>query len=215
MPATLPAKTKRAKRRASFFPLPAGTEWTVARIDLGKCLTDEELLRFSVKHGDLRIEQTGEGELIIMPPTFGETGNQEVELATDFVIWARAGGGGKVFGPTAGFRLPDNSVFSPDVSWMSREQLAQLPPDGLKRFTPVCPEFVLELRSRSDRLAIVQQKMQRYPDNGARLGWLIDPLEKQVFIYRPGQPVEHLQAPAMLSGKPVLPGFMLDLTRVW
>ena len=214
MPATVPAKAKRLRRRASPLPLPAETEWLAIRLDLRKCLTDEELLRFSAKHGDLRIEQTGEGELIIMPPAFGDTGNWELELGTDLMVWARQTGG-KAFGPSAGFRLPDGSVLAPDASWVSQERLAQLPPNGLKRFTPLCPDFVLELRSRSDRLATVQQKMQRYLANGARLGWLIDPLEKQVFVYRPGQPVEHLQAPATLSGEPVLAGFTLDLTRVW
>ena len=213
----IPAKTKRLQRKAKSLslPLPAGAEWTAVRLDLGQCLTDEQLLRFSAAHRDWRIEQTGEGELIIMPPTFGETGNWELELGADFIIWARGGGGGKVFGSNAGFRLPDNSVFAPDVSWLSQERLAQLPPGALNSFTPVCPDFVLELRSRSDRLAVVQQKMQRYLDNGARLGWLIDPLEKQVFVYRPGQPVEHLPEPATLSGEPVLPGFTLDLARVW
>ena len=150
----------------------------------------------------------------MMPPTSGEMGNWELELGTDLTIWARRAGG-KAFGPSTGFRLPDGSVFAPDASWVSQDRLAQLPPDTLKKFIPLCPDFVLELRSCSDRLTTTQQKMQRYLDNGARLGWLIDPLEKQVFVYRPGQPVEPLPNPTTLSGEPVLAGFTLDLARVW
>ena len=139
MPATAPVKTKRLRRKAMSLPLPAETEWTAVRVDLEKCLTDEQLLRFSVDHHDLRIEQTGEGELIIMPPTFGETGNWELELGTDFTIWARGSGGGKVFGSNAGFRLPDNSVFAPDVSWGQSRAFGAVAAGWVEAFYPHLP----------------------------------------------------------------------------
>lgn len=177
-------------------------------------LDAEQLAEFCSMNGDLRIEQTAEGELVIMPPTSSDTGHRNAELTADFVIWARQHGG-KVGDSSAGFTLPNTAVRAPDVSWVSEERMAQLTPEQRQSFAPVCPDFVLELRSRTDRLATVQQKMAEYIDNGARLGWLIDLTKKQVFVYRPGAPVEHLQAPATLSGEPVLAGFTLDLARVW
>lgn len=197
------------------YLLPMNADVMETRVTLSEPLTDEELLQFSGDHGDLRIEQTAAGELIIMAPTFGDTGNQEAELATDLILWSRAGGGGKVFGPSAGFKLPNGATLAPDVSWMSQATLDELPPGALHSFTPRCPDFVLELRSRSNRLSTLHAKMAEYIDNGARLGWLIDPLERQVFVYRPGESVEHLQTPTTVSGDPVLAGFTLDLSRVW
>ena len=177
-------------------------------------LNREQLVEFCQANSELRIEQTAEGELIIMPPVSGDTGFREVDLAADFVIWARAAAG-KVFGPSTGFTLPNGAMSSPDVSWVRQEQLDRLTPEQWASFAPLCPDFVLELRSRTDRLPKLKEKMAEYLANGARLGWLIDPLEKQVFVYRPDAPVEHLKAPVSLSGEPVLAGFTLDLARVW
>ena len=150
-----------------------------------------------------------------MPPASSDTGFREVDLAADFVIWARAAATGKVFGPSAGFTLPSGAMRLPDVSWVRQEQLDRLTPEQWASFAPLCPDFVLELRSRTDRLPKLKEKMAEYLANGARLGWLIDPLEKQVFVYRPDAPVEHLKELATLSGEPVLAGFTLGLARVW
>lgn len=177
-------------------------------------LNAEQLYEFCRLNRELRIEQTAEGELIIMAPSFWESGNKNAEITADLVTWARVRGG-RVGDSSAGYTLPNTAMRAPDASWISEERFAQLTPDQLQSFAPVCPDFVLELRSRTDRLAILKRKMVEYIDNGARLGWLIDPIQKQVFVYRPGEPVEHLQAPATLSGDPVLAGFTLDLARVW
>ena len=178
-------------------------------------LSREQLAEFCQANSELRIEQTAAGELIIMPPVFSDTGFRELDLAADFVIWARATAKGKVFGPSTGFTLPSGAMRSPDVSWVRPEQLDRRTAEQWASFAPLCPDFVLELRSRTDHLPRLQEKMAEYLANGARLGWLLDPLEKQVFVYRPDAPVEHLKEPATLSGEPVLAGFTLDLARVW
>ena len=210
---------------ATFAPAPAEAEthedlssWVggmVVRLGPIPRLSSEQLLEFCQVNSELRIEQTAAGELIIMLPVNSEGGFREAELVADFVLWGRGAGNGKVFGPSAGFRLPNGAVRAPDVSWVRQEQLDKLTAEEWSSFAQLCPDFVLELRSRSDRLPTLQKKMAEYLANGARLGWLIDPLERQVFVYRPGAPVEHLQDPATLSGEPVLAGFTLDLARVW
>ncbi len=179
-----------------------------------KRLGRKQLEQFCADNRDLRIEQTAKGDLIIMPPTFSESGEQNASLIIELGIWARAHGG-RVFASSAGFTLPNKAMRAPDVSWISQERYDKLPKRELKKFAKICPDFVLELRSATDRLRALHGKMAEYLDNGARLGWLIDPSEKQVFIYRPDAPVEHLQNPATLSGEPVLAGFTLDLARVW
>ena len=177
-------------------------------------LSRKQLERFCVLNSDLRIEQTAKGELIIMPPTFSDTGWQNAKLTAAFVTWAEKHGG--VVGDSqTGYTMPKGGMLSPDVSWISPERFEQIPKREHKRFALVCPDFVLELRSGTDRLRPLHKKMAEYIDNGARLGWLVDAIKKQVFIYRPGAPVEHLLNPARLSGEPVLAGFKLDLTRVW
>ena len=178
-------------------------------------LTPGQLVQFCQDNSELRIEQTADGELIIMPPVFSDGGSREAELTADFVVWARSAKDGKVFGSATGFNLPNGATRSPDVSWLRQEQWDRLTSEEQSSFAPLCPDFVLELRSRSDRLPKLKEKMAEYMANGARLGWLIDPLEKQVFVYRPGAPVEHLRDPATLSGEPVLAGFTLELARVW
>ena len=178
-------------------------------------LNDKQLVQFCHLNPDLRIEQTSGGELIIMPPVFSESGHQNFNLYVPFAVWAEKARGGKFFDSSAGFTLPNNAMLSPDVSWISQARLDALKKKGRQGFMRICPDFVVELRSRSDRLPALQKKMVEYIANGARLGWLIDSIEKQVFVYRPGQPVEHLENPATLSGEPVLAGFTLDLARVW
>lgn len=178
-------------------------------------LSDDQLLKLCAVNGDLRIERTREGDLEIMPPTNSETGKTNFNLTGDFAIWVRQDGTGAGFDSSAGFTLPDGAVRSPDLSWIREERWKALPREARRKFAPICPDFVLELRSPSDPLSYVQAKMQEYMENGARLGWLIDPVEQRVYVYRPGAPVEQLDRPETLSGEPVLPGFTLDLRVVW
>ncbi|MBG1267166.1 Uma2 family endonuclease [Nostoc sp. WHI] len=176
-------------------------------------LTDEQFFQLCQNNRDLRLERTAEGELIIMPPTGWESGNRNSKLTQRLGNWADADGTGLTFDSSTGFKLPNGANRSPDASWVSQERLEALNPDPA-RFLPMAPDFAVELRSASDSLKSVQEKMQEYIDNGVRLGWLIDPQNQQVEIYRPGQDVEVLQSPTSLSGENVLPGFVLDLTQI-
>ena len=208
-------KPKKAERRATRRPPVEETLEMVVRLRPAIRLTDRQLEEFCALNADLRIEQTARGELIIMPPVSSEGSHKNFNLIGLFFAWAEKAGGGKFFDSSGGFRLPNKAMRSPDVSWAAQERLDRLSPEDREGFMALCPDFVLELRSRSDRLPKLQAKMAEYIANGARLGWLIDPLKKQVFVYRPGAPVEHLLDPATLSGEPVLTGFTLDLARVW
>jgi Uma2 family endonuclease len=176
-------------------------------------LTDEQFFQLCQNNRDLRLERTADGELIIMPPTGWESGNRNSRLTQRLGNWSDADGTGLAFDSSTGFKLPNGANRSPDASWVSRERLEALNPDPAK-FLPLAPDFVVELRSASDSLRTVQQKMQEYIDNGVRLGWLIDPQNQQVEIYRPGQEVEILRSPTSLSGENVLPGFVLNLAQI-
>lgn len=176
-------------------------------------LTDEQFYQLCQANRDIRFELTAEGRLIIMPPTGWETGNRNTKLTARLEIWAETDGAGLAFDSSTGFILPNGATRSPDVAWVSRERLAQLNPDP-EKFLPLAPDFVVELRSASDKLKPLQQKLQEYLNNGVRLGWLINPKDQQVEIYRPGQTVEVLQSPTSLSGDDVLPGFVLDLRQI-
>lgn len=178
-------------------------------------LTDEEFFELATANRDLRIERTSKGDLIIMPPTGGETGKQNADLTAELVIWNRQTKLGVVFDSSTEFKLPKGSHRSPDVSWVRRERWEALPDIARKRFPPLCPDFVIELRSETDSIREVQEKMQEYIENGIRLGWLIDPKTKKVEIYRQRQDVEILQSPTTLSGEDVLPGFVLDLQLIF
>jgi Uma2 family endonuclease len=177
-------------------------------------LTDEQFFELCSANRDLRFERSAHGQLIIMPPTGWETGNKNAELSADFVIWNRQTQLGKVFDSSTGFKLPNGADRSPDISWVSKDRLEALNADPAK-FLPLAPDFVVELRSQSDALKPLQTKMQEYIANGVRLGWLIDPKNQQVEIYRLGQEVEVLKSPVRLSGEEVLPGFSLDLSPLW
>ncbi|MFN6469551.1 MAG: Uma2 family endonuclease [Nostoc sp. SerVER01] len=176
-------------------------------------LTDEQFFQLCQNNRDLRLERTAEGELIIMPPTGWESGNRNSRLTQRLGNWADADGTGLAFDSSTGFKLPNGANRSPDASWVSRQRLEALNPDP-NRFLPMAPDFVVELRSASDSLKTVQEKMREYIENGVRLGWLIDPQNQQVEIYRPGQDVEILRSPSSLSGEDVLPGFVLDLAQI-
>jgi Uma2 family endonuclease len=177
-------------------------------------LSDEQFEELCRNNRDLRFEQTVSGELIIMPPTGWETGNRNIEIAYQVQAWSRKVKTGKAFDSSTGFVLPNGAKRSPDAAWVHQERLDELNPNPDK-FLPLAPDFAIELRSASDNLQTVRQKMQEYMAVGVRLGWLINPQDKQVEIYRPNQPVEILQSPEQLSGETVLPGFVLDLKEIW
>ena len=162
---------------------------------------------------DLRLELTANGELVTMSPAGYESSEKNGDLTADLVIWNRTSKQGRVFDSSGGFTLPNGAVKSPDVTWIEKSKLIDIPA-GVK-FPLVIPDFVIELRSQSDSLTKTQEKMEEYHSNGVRLGWLINPQKKQVEIYRIGQEKEVLQSPTTLSGEDVLPGFILELSAIW
>lgn len=178
-------------------------------------LTDEQFARLCQENPELRLELTAQHELVIMPPTGSKTGWRNSKLTYYLVAWAETDGTGLVFDSSTGFRLPNGAKRSPDVSWLRRVRWEALTEAQQNGFAPLCPDFVVELRSQQDRLATLQEKMQEYLATGAQLGWLIDPLEKRVHIYRPKQAVEIQDDPAALDGEVVLPGFVLDVRELW
>lgn len=178
-------------------------------------LSDDAFYEFCQHNPDLRIERTATGALIVMPPTGGESGHRNADLITDVGLWNRQTELGIVFDSSTVFKLPNGANRSPDVAWITNERWNALSIEQKKRFPPIAPDFVIELRSETDALSDLQEKMQEYMDNGVRLGWLIDPHTQQVSLYRPGQSVEMLQTPAKLLGETVLPGFVLDLSRIF
>jgi Uma2 family endonuclease len=178
-------------------------------------LTKKQFARLCQENRDLRFELTAQQELVIMPPAGSETGWRNGILTSYLVTWARSDRTGLAFDSSAGFTLPNSAIRSPDAAWVRGERWTALSQDQRKEFAPLCPDFVVELRSPTDRLSDLQYKMQEYSDNGARLGWLIDPIDKRVYVYRPGQPVELLDNPATLSGDPVLLGFVLSVHDLW
>lgn len=178
-------------------------------------LTKEQFTQLCQENRDLRFELTAEQELIVMPPAGADTGRRNGKLTFYVVGWAEADGTGIAFDSSAGFTLANGAIRAPDASWIKRERWDALTQEQHAGFAPICPDFVVELRSPSDRLSEVQVKMREYIDNGARLGWLLDPQERRVSIYRPDRPVETLDDPAELHGDPVLSGFVLHVREVW
>lgn len=185
-----------------------------SRIKLSIDLTDEQFFDLCQRNRDYRFERTTSGELLIMSPTGSETGNRNIELAYQLQAWSRQNNLGIAFDSSTGFKLPNGAERSPDVSWIRRERWEVLTPTQRKKFAPICPDFVVELRSETDSLKELQEKMREYRDNGAKLGWLIDRKNKRVEIYRPGEDVEILNSPATLSGEDVLAGFVLNLKGI-
>ncbi|WP_017299378.1 Uma2 family endonuclease [Nodosilinea nodulosa] len=195
---------------------------TVLNLDaLTRSLTREQFVGLCQSNPDLQLERSRQGELIIVSPVGGESGNREATLITKVGIWNEQTQLGYVFSSSTIFSLPEGGVGeassesfrSPDVAWVAKPRWQALSPAERESFPPICPDFVIELRSRSDRLQPLQAKMQEYLDSGLRLGWLINPQDQQVEIYRPNQAVELVQLPATLSGEAVLPGFELALAK--
>ncbi len=178
-------------------------------------LTTHELFELCQLNRDWRIERTSNGEIIAMPPAGGRTGQRNFELTGIFRAWAAADGSGVGFDSSTGFILPNGAERSPDLAWVSRARWDALTDEEKEEFPPLCPDFVVELRSRSDSVAALREKMREYIANGARLGWLIDPIERRVYVYRPPDEERCLDDPEAVSGDPVLPGFVLEPRRLW
>lgn len=178
-------------------------------------LNDEQFFQLCQVNRDLRFERTATGELIIMLPTGGGTGRHNSGINAQLWLWNQQAQLGEVFDSSTGFKLPNGADRSPDASWVSTEKWNALTPEQQERFLPLCPDFVIELRSPSDSLQSLQDKMQEYIDNGTRLGWLINRQNRQVEIYRQDREKEVLNNPTTLSGEDVLPGFILNMELVW
>jgi Uma2 family endonuclease len=177
-------------------------------------LTDDQFFEMCQKNRDYQFERTASGELLIMPPTGSDTGRRNVKLTTQLDIWNSESNLGEVFDSSTGFTLPNGAERSPNASWVKIERWNALAPEQQEKFAPICPDFVVEFRSRTDSLKDLQEKMQEYIENGAQLGWLIDRKNKRVEIYRLGKDVEILDNPASLSGENILPGFVLNLQQI-
>ncbi|MBD2504335.1 Uma2 family endonuclease [Anabaena azotica] len=175
-------------------------------------LTDEQFYQLCQNNSELKFERTATGELIIMPPVGGESGNRETDLIADLVFWNRQTGLGYTFSSSTIFKLPNGADRSPDAAWIRRERWAALTTEQKRRFPPIAPDFVIELRSATDDLKKLRQKMLEYLDAGVQLGWLINPQQQQVEIYRQSQEVEVRNLPTELSGENILPGFSLSLS---
>jgi Uma2 family endonuclease len=174
-------------------------------------VTDEQFRELVQANPELRLERSHTGELIIMSPTGSEGGNFNAEVTTDLGIWNRQTRLGKVFDSSTGFKLPNGATRAPDTAWIAQARWDAIPLERRKGFAPICPDFVIELASENDDIAVLRSKMQEYMDNGCLLGWLIDPRIRQVEIYRSNRPVEVLAFPTTVSGEDVLPGFVLNL----
>ncbi len=178
-------------------------------------MTQDQFFEFCQRNRKIRFERSAEGEITIMAPAGGEAGAQNLSVGAQLYFWASIDGTGKAFDSSTGFDLPSGATRSPDVSWVRKDRLAALTAEQLKKFLPLCPDVVIEILSPSDSLRRTLAKMEEFMENGARLGWFINPRNQQVHVFRPGKEVEILEKPMTLSGDPELPGFVLDLEPVW
>jgi Uma2 family endonuclease len=177
-------------------------------------LTHEQFEQLCHDNPDLKLELTKDGELEIMPPTGGESGKKELGLGARLYNWNEQTGLGETFSSSTAFILPDGAERSPDAAWVELSRWEALTAEQREKFPPLAPDFVIELRSKTDSLKKLQQKMEEYRDNGVRLGWLINPQDRTVEIYRLGREVEVLTDPSSLSGEDILVGFSLDLNSI-
>lgn len=183
--------------------------------DENRKMTPDEFWEFCQQNPNLNAELTREGDVIIMPPTGFETSDRNAEITTQLRIWAKKDGKGKVTDSNGGFILANGATYAPDAAWTDKKRLEKFSAEELENFLPLCPDFVVELRSASDSIKDLQEKMFEYIENGAQLGWLIHTKTKQSFIYRANTEVEILENPSKVSGEPLLTGFELDLTEIW
>jgi Uma2 family endonuclease len=178
-------------------------------------MTPDEFWEFCAKNRELRAELTKDGDVIIMPPTGYASSEENVEIVFQLTAWAKQDGTGKVTESSGAYVLPDGSTKAPDAAWIRKDRLEQFSAEERKKFLPVAPDFVIELRSASDSLSEQQAKMEEWIENGVRLAWLIDTKTKRVHIYRPNHAPEILDDPSKVSSEDVLPGFELDITEIW
>ena len=178
-------------------------------------LSDDEFFALCQINRDLRFERTAEGDIIIMAPTGAETGTRNADITAQLRNWAKHNGEGVAFDSSTGFKLPNRADRSPDGAWVLRSRLATLSREEKQKFLPLCPDFVIELLSPTDRLDSTKAKMDEYIENGSRLGWLIDPESRHVHVYRPNSLVVTMENVSEISADPELPGFVLDLKEIW
>jgi Uma2 family endonuclease len=197
------------------LPDPGPSDRWLVHAAVGRPVSREHFRKVVSANPDLRIERTADGELVIMAPAHSRTGRQNAELTRQLANWAIQNGEGTAFDSSAGFDLPNGANRSPDASWILNSRLDAISRKESEEYYPICPDFVIELRSTSDRLNTLQGKMMEYWENGTRLGWLVDPVKQVVFVYRPEKPVECLEKPESISGDTELPGFILTLDRIW
>ncbi|MEM9267272.1 MAG: Uma2 family endonuclease [Cyanobacteria bacterium P01_F01_bin.13] len=184
--------------------------------ELALQVTREQFALLAAANRELRLERTATGELIVNPPTGGESGRRNLSISAQLGAWFEANDSlGEAFDSSTGFELPNGATRSPDAAWVTRERWQALTAEQREGFIPLCPDFVVELRSKPDSLKVLRTKMQEYMNNGVQLGWLIDPKNKCVEVYRTGRAVEVVTKPNTLSGEVVLPGFTLTLKRIW
>ncbi len=187
----------------------------VLQISPAITMTDEQFFALCQLNRDYRLERNAQGKLIIMPPTGSQTGNRNFKLIQQLANWTDENGSGIGFDSSTGFKLPNGADRSPDAAWMTLEKWNSLTEEQKIRFAPICPDFVVEIRSPSDQLQSLQDKLQEYMDNGVKLGWLIDRKNQRVYIYRPQTEVECLEDPTTVSGDPLLPDFKLQMDKIW
>jgi Uma2 family endonuclease len=178
-------------------------------------LSQEQFFRLCRDNRELRMELSAQKELIVMTLPGGRTSRRNVIITTELTNWAKKDGTGLTFDSACLFILPNGANRGPDAAWVRKDRWDALTAAEQEEGVPLCPDFVVELISPSDRLTVIRKKMDEYIANGARLGWLIDPYEKQIHVYRPGKPVDILDNPPAVSGDPILPGFTLHLEEIW
>ena len=178
-------------------------------------ITDEQFYQLCLQNPEIKFERTVDRELIIMSPTGGGTGKRNSEILIELGIWNRQQKSGVIFDSSTGFILPNGSIRSPDVAWIPNYKWEQISLQEQEKFISLCPDFIVELRSQSDRLKLLQEKMVEYTENGTRLGWLINRKDRTVEIYRAGTEKEVLHNPTNLSGEDVLSDFVLNLELIW
>jgi Uma2 family endonuclease len=194
--------------QATSAPLLIDLSWIMS-------MTQEQFYEFCLANRDLHIERTASGEVIVMPPAFSDTGNRNFNLAVQLGGWAELDRSGLGFDSSSGFTLPNGATRSPDAAWIKLERWNALTEKEQASFAPICPDFVIELRSASDTISSLQKKMEEYIDNGTVLGWLIDRQNRQVYIYRTNQEAEILNDPQIVNGDPELSGFGLVMAKIW
>lgn len=204
----------------TILPVPFTADTRSVRLhfdfkDTRRKVTAEEFWEFCAKNRKLRAELTKDGDVIIMAPTGFESSEENAELVLQLAIWAKEDGTGKITESNGAYVLPNGATKAPDAAWIRKERLEQFSAEERKKFLPVAPDFVVELRSESDTLSDLQEKMEEWIENGVRLAWLIDTKTKRVHVYCPNTELKILDSPASVSGEDVLPGFELDLTEIW